>query len=61
MNYQTLIQVGELAPMLSDRRWRMLDCRFDLGQPQAGRTAYLKAHIPGAAYVSLNDDLSALP
>jgi thiosulfate/3-mercaptopyruvate sulfurtransferase len=61
MAYQTLIQVHELAPHLADSSWRVIDCRFDLDQPDAGRSAYLEAHIPGAAYVSLDDDLSASP
>ena len=37
----------------------MLDCRFDLAAPDAGREAYLRGHIPGARYVDLNRDLSA--
>jgi thiosulfate/3-mercaptopyruvate sulfurtransferase len=37
----------------------LLDCRFDLAKPAAGRQAYLTAHIPGARYADLNLDLAA--
>ena len=36
----------------------VIDCRFDLMNPGAGRLAYLKGHIPGAVYADLNQDLS---
>ncbi|MEI7026406.1 sulfurtransferase [Paenibacillus sp. y28] len=35
------------------------DCRFVLGQPDAGRTAYEQGHIPGARYFDLERELSA--
>jgi len=38
---------------------RIIDCRFDLLAPSAGRRAYLEAHIPGAVYADLDHDLSA--
>ncbi|HEY8497109.1 MAG TPA: sulfurtransferase [Limnochordales bacterium] len=34
------------------------DCRFDLADPAAGRRAYEAAHIPGAVYFDLEQDLS---
>jgi len=37
----------------------LLDCRFDLGDPGAGRQAYAAGHIPGARYADLNLDLSS--
>ncbi|TGD73994.1 sulfurtransferase [Mangrovimicrobium sediminis] len=39
----------------------LVDCRFDLADPDAGRRAYLAGHIPGARYLDLNRDLSAPP
>ncbi len=36
----------------------LLDCRFSLADPDAGRAAYKEGHIPGALYVDLNRDLS---
>jgi len=59
--YSTLIDTTELAPLIDANRARVVDCRFDLAAPQAGREAYLAAHIPGAVYASLDDDLSSSP
>jgi thiosulfate/3-mercaptopyruvate sulfurtransferase len=36
----------------------LLDCSFDLTDPQAGVRAYRAAHLPGALYAHLEDDLS---
>lgn len=36
----------------------IVDCRFHLGAPEAGRTAYAESHIPGAIYLDLESDLS---
>lgn len=36
----------------------IVDCRFAMGQPDAGRAAYEEAHIPGAVYLDLERDLS---
>jgi thiosulfate/3-mercaptopyruvate sulfurtransferase len=36
----------------------VVDCRFNLLKPGAGRAAYLSAHIPGAWYADLDRDLS---
>lgn len=38
---------------------RIFDCSFDLANIHAGKSAYLQAHIPGAIYASLEDDLTA--
>lgn len=37
----------------------LLDCRFSLADPEAGRRAYQNGHIPGAIYADLARDLSA--
>lgn len=37
----------------------IIDCRFDLMNPGAGRELYAQAHIPGAHYLDLNQDLSS--
>lgn len=37
----------------------IVDCRFQLGKPDAGREAYEASHIPGAVYLDLEKDLSA--
>lgn len=37
----------------------IVDCRFTLGNPQAGRDSYEEEHIPGAVYLDLELDLSS--
>ena len=59
MEFQTLIGADSLQELLGAPRLAILDCRFDLMNPEAGRQAYLAAHIPGARYADLNRDLSA--
>ena len=56
-----LIEANALYDKLSDSNWRIIDCRFDLAAPEAGRAAYLNAHIPGAVYAHLDQDLSGDP
>jgi thiosulfate/3-mercaptopyruvate sulfurtransferase len=58
MPYTTLVTTDTLAAHLADPRWIVVDCRFDLQNEELGRTQYLTAHIPGAVYASLADDLS---
>lgn len=36
----------------------VVDCRFELGKPDAGRKAYEQDHVPGAVYMDLEKDLS---
>ncbi len=57
--YQTLIQPVELMAQLHREDWCVIDCRFDLADSEAGRLAYREAHIAGAVYAHLNEDLSA--
>jgi thiosulfate/3-mercaptopyruvate sulfurtransferase len=59
MMFETLIDVEALQALLGQPRLTVVDCRFDLMNPEAGRQAYLQAHIPGACYADLNRDLSA--
>ncbi len=40
-------------------RYLFVDCRWDIGDPKAGRRGYLEAHIPGAAFLDVERDLSA--
>jgi thiosulfate/3-mercaptopyruvate sulfurtransferase len=56
-----LIDADTLAQWLDDPGLRVVDCRFQLGDPLAGRAAYLRGHIPGAVYADLERDLSAAP
>lgn len=54
-----LVSSSEVQANLGDPRWVLLDCRFDLLNPDAGQAAYLEGHIPGAIYAHLERDLSA--
>jgi thiosulfate/3-mercaptopyruvate sulfurtransferase len=36
----------------------VIDCRFDLANPEAGAKAYAEGHVPGAQYLNLDHDLS---
>ena len=38
---------------------KIIDCRFALGDANLGRQQYQTAHIPGAEYLDLNQDLSS--
>ncbi len=59
MIYQTLITPHELVNHLSDPNWAIIDTRFTLGDPERGRRDYLEAHIPGAVYVHLEEEMCA--
>jgi thiosulfate/3-mercaptopyruvate sulfurtransferase len=55
---QVLITVAELADLIrAGDPVTILDVRWRLDQPD-GRAVYLQGHIPGAVYVSLEDELS---
>lgn len=56
--FTTLVDTTTLARHLSDPRWVVIDCRFTLTDPDAGRRAWAAGHIPGARYAHLNEDLS---
>ncbi len=56
--FTSIISTAELANHLSNPRWVIVDCRFDLAKPDWGQEAYLKEHIPGAVYAHLDRDLS---
>jgi len=40
--------------------YRFVDCRWELGAPARGRELYLAGHVPGAAFLDLDEDLSDL-
>ena len=61
MPFTTLISPEILAEHLDDPAWIVVDCRFSLADTEAGRRAYHRAHIPGAVYAHLDDDLSGPP
>lgn len=57
--YSTVISPADLAVHLADSNWLIVDCRFDLAQPDAGEIAYQAGHIPNAIYAHLDRDLAA--
>ncbi|MEZ4862608.1 MAG: sulfurtransferase [Caldilineaceae bacterium] len=58
MPYYTLIATEVLAPHIGDPDWALIDCRFRLNDTAAGRQLYQEAHVPGALYAHLDQDLS---
>jgi len=59
MKFNTIISVAELANHLNDPGWVIVDSRFKLTNPDQGKIDYKTAHIPGAVYAHLDDDLSS--
>jgi thiosulfate/3-mercaptopyruvate sulfurtransferase len=59
MNYTTLLDIATVKAHLHDPDWVVVDCRFTLTDPDAGRRAYQESHIPGARYAHLDTDLSS--
>jgi len=57
MIYTTLISVPQLIAESSDPALAIIDCRFSLADPELGRQNFLEAHIPGATYAHLDEDL----
>ena len=57
--YSTLIETEQLAELLGTPELVVLDCRFNLKQPEAGREAWRESHIPGARYAHLDDDMAS--
>lgn len=62
MNWTTLVDAHALSAALGDPSLRLVDARFVMlnAAPEAGRQAYVEAHLPGAVYAHLNLDLSDL-
>ncbi len=55
--FTTLIAAADLAA-LAPASVRLFDCRFDLGDPDAGEGRFAAGHIPGAVYLHLDRDLA---
>ena len=53
-----LMSAEELIRRLGDPDLRVVDCRWYLGNPEGGRTAYSAGHIPTAVHADLDSDLS---
>lgn len=53
-----LLSASQLLDRVGDPNLRIVDVRFDLSNPDAGRARYQAGHLPGAVYLHLEDDLS---
>ncbi len=58
MTFNTIVSVDELVRHIDDPDWIIVDSRFKLADPNQGRIDYETAHISGAEYAHLDDDLS---
>lgn len=56
--WETVIAPAQVAASLHDTDLRLLDCRFELADANAGWQGYGVSHIPGAHYAHLDTDLS---
>lgn len=57
--YDAVIDAASLHQLLeAGAPVGVLDCRHDLAQPDLGREQYRMAHIPGAVFAHLDQDLS---
>ncbi|MBT8041299.1 MAG: sulfurtransferase [Xanthomonadales bacterium] len=54
-----LLSAEQLEAGIQNGGCLVVDCRFELENPDEGRRAWLKGHIPGARYAHLDDDLSS--
>jgi thiosulfate/3-mercaptopyruvate sulfurtransferase len=54
-----LVTVTELLALMREPDVRIVDVRWRLGEPAAGRTFYAGGHIPGALYADIDRDLAA--
>ena len=59
MAFTTTISAAQLISHIDDPDWVIVDSRFKLANPAQGRADYENAHIPGAVYAHLDDELSS--
>ena len=56
-----IVDVGWLAQHLDDDDVVVVDCRWALFDPSAGRHLYELRHVPGASFLDVDSDLAAPP
>jgi thiosulfate/3-mercaptopyruvate sulfurtransferase len=61
MAFGPLVSAEWLLDRLGQHELVVVDCRFALGSPGAGRRAWEEGHIPGAHFLDVDEDLSAPP
>ena len=58
MSSNILLSAADLHDLIQVGRCVVVDCRFALSDPEKGRADWLVAHIPGAGYAHLDDDVA---
>lgn len=58
MTFTTLISTEQAAAALHQPDFLFVDCRHQLADPSWGEAAYRSSHLPGAAFLHLDNDLS---
>ena len=58
MSYTTVIACEAATRHIGAPRWVFVDCRSSMADREQGRRDYRQAHVPGAVYAGLDDDLS---
>jgi thiosulfate/3-mercaptopyruvate sulfurtransferase len=57
--FETILSAAQLQALLdAGKDVLILDCEFDLNDPDRGRAIYRDGHLPGARYIDLKRDLS---
>ena len=56
-----VVGAADLLVLLGTPDVRVVDVRWRLGDPGAGRAAYLSGHIPGAVFADIDRDLASTP
>jgi thiosulfate/3-mercaptopyruvate sulfurtransferase len=56
-----LVESAWLREHLGEPGLVVVDCRFVLGSPGAGESAWIEGHVPGAAFLDLDRDLADEP
>jgi thiosulfate/3-mercaptopyruvate sulfurtransferase len=56
-----LVTTAWLRERIADPGVRIVDCRWELGEPGAGEPLWREGHIPGASFLDLDRDLAAPP
>jgi thiosulfate/3-mercaptopyruvate sulfurtransferase len=56
-----VVDAAWLRARLGDPALAVVDCRWRLGDPGAGERDYLAGHVPGAAFLDVDTELSAPP
>ena len=59
--YKTVVNIQTLSAHLDDPRLILVDCSYDLADQSAGLNTYMQAHIKGAVFADVHDDLSGPP